>query len=281
MIDLHAHSTVSDGALSPEHLVALGHSEGLNALALTDHDTVAGLNSAQRAAKQSGIEFVAGIELEVDFQPGSFHLLGLGLDRWHGRHRKRLEQSLYHRKQRNLEMVARMQQAGIPIEYRELTELAGHDTVGRPHFAALLLEKGVISKLQEAYDGFIGNGKQFYVQKHSPDVGEACAAIHAAGGVAVVAHPHTLSLAWEELVLSLKRWKGQGLDGLEAYAAALSVSEGHRYAALAEELGLIVTAGSDFHTPYAGSRRLGRGPEDQTIEDRFLTELLEYKHGRS
>jgi predicted metal-dependent phosphoesterase TrpH len=280
VIELHAHSTASDGALSPTQLVSLAHSEGLSALALTDHDTVAGLDEAKRAADTREITFVAGIELEVDFPRGTFHLLGLGLDHWHGRHRKRLEQSLRYRKERNLAMVEQMQQAGIDIEYKELADLAGHDTVGRPHFAALLLKKGVISKLHEAYDGFIGNGKRFYVQKRSPDVGAACAVIHAAGGVAVLAHPHTLGLDWDELGTALKRWKGQGLDGVEAYNATTPVEEGHRYAAVADELGLVTTAGSDFHTPYGGNRRLGRGPGDQPIEDTFLNDLMEYKRGR-
>lgn len=279
MVELHAHSTASDGALSPTQLVSLAHSEHLSALALTDHDTVAGLDEAKQAAEKRGITFVPGIELEVDFAPGTFHVLGLLIERWHGRHGKRLEQSLRHRKERNLAMVELMKQAGIDIEYQELAELAGHDTVGRPHFAALLLKKGVISKLHEAYDGFIGNGKPFYVQKRSPDVGAACAVIHSAGGVAVLAHPHTLGLDWDELGTALKRWRGQGLDGVEAYNATAPIEEGHRYSALAAELGLVSTAGSDFHTPYGGNRRLGRGPGDQPIEDKFLNDLLEYKRG--
>ncbi len=279
MVELHAHSTASDGALSPTRLVALAHSDKLRAIALTDHDTVAGLNEARQAANKRGIEFVPGIELEVDFSPGTFHLLGLALERWDGKVRRRLEQSLQYRKKRNLEMVELMRAAGISITYEELASLAGHDTVGRPHFAALLLKKGVISTLHEAYHTLIGNGKRFYVQKRSPDLGEACATIHAAGGVAVLAHPHTLGIDWDELSRSLRRWKGQGLDGIEAYNATASLSDGHRFAALGKELGLLVSAGSDFHTPYAGNRRLGIGPDGKPIEDRFLVELLEYKRG--
>ncbi|MFP4376157.1 MAG: PHP domain-containing protein [Spirochaetales bacterium] len=279
MVELHAHSTASDGALSPKRLVALAASEKLTALALTDHDTVDGLDEAVKAAEQYGIQFLPGIELEVDFNPGTFHLLGLALDRWTGRVRKRLEQSKKYRKERNLEMVRLMQEAGIPITYRELTELSGHDTVGRPHFAALLHKKGVIGSPHEAYASMIGNHGKFYRQKKSPHIGQACAAIHAAGGVAVLAHPHTLELDLHDLQRSLLRWKSEGLDGIEAYNATAPIEDGHRFAALGRELGLVVTAGSDFHTPYSGSRRIGIGPGGMPIEDAIIDELLEYKHG--
>jgi hypothetical protein len=279
MVELHAHSTASDGALSPKQLVSLAKSAGCSALALTDHDTVAGLDEAAAASEKNGVRFLGGIELEVDFEPGTFHLLGLALEKWHGRVRKRLEQSLRFRKERNLAMVGMMREAGIDISYRELTEVSGHDTVGRPHFATLLHKKGVINSPEEAYATMIGNSGRFYRRKKSPEIGQACAAIHAAGGVAVIAHPHTLQLDWHDLERRLIRWKSEGLDGIEAYNATAPVEEGHQYAALGRELDLVVTAGSDFHSPYAGGRQIGIGPNGMPIEDRFLEELLEYKNG--
>jgi len=259
--------------------VELAASENLSALALTDHDTVDGLDEAAKAADRHGIHFLPGIELEVDFTPGTFHLLGLALDRWKGRVKKRLEQSKRYRKERNLEMVKLMQEAGIPITYHELTEVSGHDTVGRPHFATLLHKKGVIGSPHEAYATMIGNHGRFYRQKKSPQIGQACAAIHAAGGVAILAHPHTLELDWHDLERSLLRWKSEGLDGIEAYNATAPLEDSHRFAMLGRELGLVVTAGSDFHTPYTGSRRIGRGPGGMPIEDAVVDELLEYKNG--
>lgn len=270
MIDLHAHSTASDGTLTPSQLVSLAVSEGLSAIALTDHDTVAGLSEAASAAAAYGIPFIAGIELEVDWKPGVFHLLGLGLTHWNGRLKRRLEQVRRFRKTRNEHMIRRLRDGGIEIDYQELMGISGHDTVGRPHFAQALLNRGVVSSHQEAFDRFIGNGKKYYERKQSISVGRACGAIHAAGGLAVIAHPQTLQLGWSELQRLLHRWKHEGVDGVEAYHPNMKCTDGHRIAALAEELGLMVTAGSDFHAPGRMGRRLGRSCDGQGIDDRFL-----------
>lgn len=270
MIDLHAHSTASDGSLTPTELVSLAVAEGLSAVGLTDHDTVAGLDEAVAAAQRAGIGFVPGIELEVAWQPGVFHLLGLGLKRWDGEVRNALEQVRRFRKDRNLRMVERFRRAGIPITYEELTEISGHDTVGRPHFARWLLDHGTVSSMQEAFNTLIGDGKPFYERKEGLSVGKTCAAVHLAGGIAVVAHPQTLRMNWEDLAKSLKRWKGEGLDGVEAYHANLSCNDSHRIAELGRNLDLIVTGGSDFHGPPRTDRRLGRCCDGKPIDDAFL-----------
>jgi hypothetical protein len=279
MIDLHAHSTASDGSLSPGQLISLAANEGLSAIALTDHDTVAGLDEAADAAERASIRFVPGIELEVAWPNGVFHLLGLGLRRWHGKLRESLEQVRRFRKERNLRMVERLRSAGIPITYEELTEVSGHDTVGRPHFAQWLLRHGTVSSMQEAFDTMIGNGGPFYERKEGLSVGKTCKAVHDAGGVAVVAHPQTLRMSWGDLAKSLKRWRGEGLDGVEAYHANLTCNDAHRIAALANELGMIVTAGSDFHGPPRTDRRLGRTCDGRPIDDRFLDAIGVYDHG--
>lgn len=278
MIDLHAHSTASDGTLSPTDLVALAASEGLTAVALTDHDTVAGLDEAEAAAHEAGVGFVPGIELEVEWPSGVFHMLGLGLQRWDGEVRERLELALTFRKERNLEMIDELRRAGIPVTYDELVAIAGHDTVGRPHFAQWLLSHGVVSSMQEAFDTLIGDGQPCYVAKKGLSVGRTCDAVHAAGGLAVVAHPQTLRMNWDDLGRSLKRWKGEGLDGVEAYHANLTCNDGHRIAALAHDIGLITTAGSDFHGPGRTDRRLGRSCDGMPIDDRFLEPIGVYAH---
>jgi predicted metal-dependent phosphoesterase TrpH len=275
MVDLHTHSTASDGALSPTELVETAASEGLKAIALTDHDTVDGLDEASRAARRLGIVLVPGIELEVDFGPGVFHLLGLGLKRWRGPLRKRLEKVRQFRLERNIQMVKLFQDAGFPVTYEELREISGHDTVGRPHFAQLLVQKGIASSLQQAFNRFIGNGCRFYVRKKTLGVGASCATVHAAGGIAVVAHPQTLQLSWDDLSRNLHRWKHEGVDGVEAYHPNVTCRDGHRYASLAEELGLSVTAGSDFHVPGRLGGRLGRTCDGQPIDDRFLDQFAE------
>lgn len=275
MIDLHTHSTASDGTLTPTELMDLASATGLTALALTDHDTVDGLDEALAAARRLEIMFIPGIELEIDWQPGVFHMLGLGLKRWSGPLRRRLELVREYRTERNLRMVEHMRQAGIDVHYDELLAVAGHATVGRPHFAALLTQKGVVKTTQEAFDRFIGDGRPFYERKRAFSVGRACATIHAAGAKAVVAHPHTLQLGWKELRRSLHRWKHEGLDGIEAYNPNVSLNEADRFAALAGELGLIVTAGSDFHAPGQPDRRLGYSCGNRPIDTRFLEPFVE------
>ncbi len=270
MIDLHAHSTASDGSLTPTELVSLAHSEGLVAVALTDHDTVAGLDEAASAAERAGIRFIPGIELEVEWDNGVFHVLGLGLSSWHGEFETRLEATRARRTRRNESMVELLQRAGIPITYDELLRMAGHDTVGRPHFARWLLRHGAVRTLQEAFDTMIGEGQPFYLPKEGLSVGKTCDLVHMAGGRAVLAHPQTLRLGWDELQRSLKRWRGEGLDGVEAYHANLTCRDAHRLVAMAEDLGLIVTAGSDYHGPPRTDRRLGRTCDGMIIDDRFL-----------
>ena len=276
MIDLHAHSTASDGTLTPTELITLAASEGLSAVALTDHDTVAGLDEAAAAAHEAGIGFVPGIELEVEWETGVFHMLGIGLERWDGDARERLELALTFRKERNLAMIDELRRAGIPIAYDELVQIAGHDTVGRPHFAQWLLSHDVVSSMQEAFDTLIGDGQPCYVAKRGLSVGKTCDAVHAAGGLAVVAHPQTLRMRWDDLARWLKRWKGEGLDGVEAYHANLTCNDGHRLAALADDIGLITTAGSDFHGPPRTDRRLGRSCDGIPIDDRLLEPIGRY-----
>ncbi len=269
MVDLHAHSTASDGTLAPAELIGLADAEGLRAIALTDHDTVAGLDEATAAARARSIRFVPGIELEVEHFQGVFHLLGLGLANWTGSAGDRLGLAQRFREERNLEMVSRLNQGGVPVEYDQLIEIAGHKNVGRPHFARWLKQNGHVTSFQEAFDTMLGEGARFYVPKRGLSVGKTCDIVHSAGGVAVLAHPHTLRLDWDDLARSLKRWRGEGLDGVEAYHANLACRDGHRIAAMARELGLITTAGSDFHSP-DGGRRLGRSCDERPIDDRFL-----------
>lgn len=261
--------------LAPTELIELAVEEGLSAIALTDHDTVDGLDEAADAASRLGILFVPGIELEIEWETGVFHLLGLGLAAWTGDLRSRLERVRKYRTERNLRMVGLMKQAGIRIDYSELLEMAGHETVGRPHFARALQVKGHVSTLQEAFDKFIGYGRPFYQQKRALTVGQACAAVHAAGGKTVIAHPGTLSLSWDELPRTLHRWKHEGVDGIEAYHPGNTLAEAHRYAAIGKEIGLIVTAGSDFHGLSGSDVRLGRSSGGQRIDVEFLKPFLE------
>lgn len=275
MIDLHTHSTASDGTLPPSELVQYAHAMGLSAIALTDHDTVAGLDEASAEAGELGITFVGGIELEISVERGVFHLLGLGLTDWHGRLRDDLEAVQAFRKARNISMLTRLREAGLEAGYADLRRISGHDTVGRPHFAQLLVEKGLAKSYQDAFDRFIGDGRPFYETKQTLTLEAAAGAIHAAGGKAIVAHPHTLQLGWSALESRLAEWQCVGLDGIEAYHSNVGCETARRLETLATSLGMVVSSGSDYHGPHLSERRLGRTCDGKPIEDRFLGAFVE------
>ncbi len=257
MVDFHSHSTASDGLLAPRALVELASRRGLKALALTDHDTVDGLNEASTTCREYGLAFVPGIELEVDYEGGEFHLLGLGLQHWSGGWTRRLKEVQQMRTVRNQRIFARMQEAGISGHYADVEALAGGGQVGRPHFARFLVERGKVETIQDAFTHFLGRGQLFHEAKAAFPLDEAIAMLHEAGGLAFLAHPKTLRVSVGTLTALLRQWKQEGLDGLEAWHPGAELRVARRYEAVARELGLKVSAGSDFHGDTRPDRQCG------------------------
>ncbi len=270
MVDLHTHSTASDGTLTPTELVEVCRVEGVTTVALTDHDTIEGVEEAAAAGAARGVTVIAGIELEIEYAaPGAFHLLGLGLTRRSSELTSFLSGVHIMRQDRNARMVERMRAAGIAVHEDEIAEFAGGDVLARPHFAQFLVERGIARSIQEAFDRFLGDGKLFYEPKGASSLEEAAAVVHSAGGVAVVAHPKTLFLSISSLRERLREWKTQGLDGVEAYHSNARLTDCRKIEALAREEGLMVSAGSDYHGPQRADRRLGRTAEGIAIEHHF------------
>jgi predicted metal-dependent phosphoesterase TrpH len=274
MVDLHSHSTASDGRLSPTNLVALAATRRLTALALTDHDTVAGLAEAERAANDRGIRFIPGIELEVESDTGEFHLLGLDIGSRNQDWSRRLGEIQVLRDQRNRRIFAKMTEAGIRGDYDEVKALAQGGQVGRPHFAQFLVNRGKVETIQEAFNHFLGTGRLFYEKKAAFPLARALELVHDAGGFAVVAHPTSLQLSFTELEVKLGEWKTLGLDGVEAWHPGTEPRHCRRIETIARNLGLKVTAGSDFHGENRPDRQLGLTSGGKTIEDSVLEELL-------
>lgn len=270
MIDLHTHSTVSDGALTPSQLIARAASLGLTAIALTDHDTVSGLHEARRAAVGTGVRVIPGIEIEVEFPPGEFHLLGLGMNRWDGSFERYLVKLNQRRHERNLKILRNIRAAGIPATFEELREIAGEGVIGRPHIARLLVNKGVVRNIGEAFHKYLGKGMKFYEPREALILEEAAALIHGAGGKAIIAHPLSLCISLGKLPAILTRWIDFGIDGLEAYHSNATLRECRRLETIALGLGLIVTAGSDFHGDTRPDRQLGKTAEGMEIPDSYL-----------
>lgn len=270
MVDLHTHSSVSDGTLSPRELLALAAERGLSALALTDHDTMEGLPEARAAAEGLGIRFIAGIELDIAFEPGECHLLGLALDRPTDEFAAAVEEFSARRKARNLAILDLMREAGIEADYAEVERYAAGNVVGRPHFASFLVDRRIVRSHEQAFLRYLGKGRPFYVPKASIELRRAVRLIKESGGAAVLAHPLSLYVAWGRLPSVLAEWKELGLDGIEAWHPTAKVRACERLEKIAAELGLAATAGSDFHGDNRPDRKLGTTAGGRKIEDRFL-----------
>ena len=282
LIDLHTHSAASDGSLSPSSLMAEAAKRSITALALTDHDTIAGLEEAEKAALGLGIQFIPGIEIEIEWlnrlktaKEGEFHLLGLGIDRLSPGFIAAVEELAQRRQNRNLEIVEKMNKAGITVSYEEIKALSagprqGGESIGRPHFADYLVRRKIVKNRDQAFKRYMGKGKPFYVPKAGLEFDRAVLEIHKAGGIAVLAHPMSLYTAWGRLPDLIKNLKERGLDGLEAWHPSAKVSSCKRLEELGKKLGLCVTAGSDFHGEARPDRKLGITAGGKKIDGSYL-----------
>jgi predicted metal-dependent phosphoesterase TrpH len=276
VIDLHAHTTASDGRLSPTELVAKAQAEGLTALAITDHDTTAGVAEAQAAGRDLGIEVIPGIEISVAFEVGTFHMLGLFIDPHDPTLATELEKVLEARNARNRVIAEKLNRMGVPIRLTDVIEMAGGGVVGRPHFARVMIDMCVVRDLSEAFQRFLKKGGPAYEGRYRTDREEAISLIHSAGGVSVLCHPHTLGLdEGGEQRAFFAELKALGLDALEAHYGEYRASERRRYEALAAAEGLLVSGGSDFHAEGYRGPRLSRGRSGIPVPVEILSALRE------
>ena len=220
---------------------------GLTALAVTDHDTTAGIAEATEAGKRLGVEIVPGIELSADIERGQCHILGLFIDPANEPLLTRLVDVVEKRNTRNAKIVEKIREDGIDLTLAEVEAEAGGEIVARPHFARLLIKKGRFATVQEAFDIGLARGGAYYVERGRIGQREAIDLIHGAGGVAILAHPNNLKLSPDETEATIIRLKEQGLDGIEARYNLHSTSVTGWYLMLAGDLGLLTSGGSDFH----------------------------------
>ncbi len=273
MIDLHTHSTASDGSYSPTDLIRYAKTKGLRALALTDHDCVDGLQEAIDVGKKMGLEVIPGVELSAKFPNGTMHILGLFVNPSDPIFLQRLAVLQEARSQRNPKIVKKLQDLGIKITYDEVVTASGGGQVGRPHFARVLMEKGYVKTIGEAFEKYLKNGGTAYVEKERFSPAECITLIHKAGGVAILAHPFTLYLSVEELDRLLEQLTPTGLDGLEVYYSVHTPEQTAQYEQLARKWGLVATGGSDFHGEYKPKIDLGVGTGSLQVPYSVLEEL--------
>ena len=271
-IDLHAHTTASDGSLSPTELVRKAAAEGLSALAVTDHDTIAGLSEARDEAKRAGIELVSGMELSVKWDEGTFHLLGYLFEEGPGLAEGLAKlQALRH--DRNLRMVAKMIDLGVGITYDEVVAESGGGQVGRPHMAKALIKKGHAASVHDAFEKLLRRGKPAYVVVDRLEPEDAFSLVRRAGGVPVVAHPYQLKLKDAELEARVAEWKKSGLGGIEVQHSSHDASRQSFLDGLAKRHDLAATGGSDFHGETKPEVQLGRAGGGARIPLSRLDEL--------
>jgi len=277
IIDLHAHSTASDGSDPPARLVAIAAETGLGAIALTDHDTQMGIEEAAAAAAHAGVELIPGVELSLQHERGGMHLLVLWLENGAGPLQNRLEGLRLGRDERNMRIVEQLSAAGLPLTIEEIVEQAGGGSVGRPHIAAVMMARGYVPDIRTAFDLWLGSGRPGYVGRARLDPGEAIGLARESGAVPVLSHPHTLGITTAgEMAAVLGPLADAGLVGLEAMYSSYRPHERDGYAHLARRFGLIPTGGSDYHGTYKPGLALGTGYGDLVVPGSVLDELREH-----
>ncbi len=254
-VDLHCHSTASDGTLPPAEVVRLAQRNGLSALALSDHDTIGGIAEAAAEAERIGIDFLPAIEISCECPaPGTMHLLGYGVDPNSAILHDLTRRLIDARDNRNPRIIQRLNELGVAITMEELEQEAGGAVVGRPHIAAILARKGYVSSIKQAFDKYLGQGGAAYFDKERITPREAFGLVRDSGGLPVLAHPVQLRTENDaELERVLKDCKDLGLAGLEVVHSDHDAAHVRKYTALADRFGLIKTGGSDFH----GSNKSG------------------------
>lgn len=243
-VDLHVHTTYSDGTDSPDEVVARAKALGLGAVAITDHDTLEGIEPAIAAGKRHHIEIIPGVELGSDYHGHEVHILGYLVDVQDRDFLARLSSIRSDRELRMENMVKKLQDFGFPVHLDRVRAISVKGSLGRPHLAAAMVETGMVKTKAEAFDQYIGHGKPAYVPRSKLSPEEAVQMLRACGGVAVLAHPGLI-----ELPVPLEDLMRAGLDGLEAYHPGHSRELASYYERLAKKRGLIATGGSDYHGP--------------------------------
>jgi predicted metal-dependent phosphoesterase TrpH len=286
MIDLHTHTTISDGGDSPTELVRKAAAAGLDVIAVTDHDNDAGCDEAVDEGGRAGVEVVRGVEISCDvedlkergFTPTerpTMHLLGYFIPAGENGLSAALRDLQYHRANRNQLMVDKLNELSVPITFEEVEMEAGGpgSQIGRPHFAAVLVRHGVVPDYQAAFDEYLAKGAKAYMTRKLYKPVEAIELMISAGVVPVLAHPFTLNLAIDDLEVFVDALVEAGLQGIEGYHGDLPEIEQEPYRALGEAKGLIVSGGSDYHGDMRPDRGMPGGKHDVIVPDAVLDQL--------
>lgn len=281
MIDLHVHTSMSDGTTSPREVVRLAASIGLRAIAVTDHDTVDAVASAQEEGRSQGVEVVAGVEISSQWQTGILHILGYFVNPGDRKLLDALEQLRIGRVERVPKIVSKLRDQDVIIRVEDVHREAAGGVPGRPHVANVMLQQGVVKSLQEAFDRYLKKGAPAYVEKVKLPPDEAVAVIVEAGGVAVIAHPYSLKLNDpDSLEQVVKKLAAMGIQGIEAFYPRHTREQTKMYLDMATRLNLVATGGTDFHGGNKPTIKLGIIPGQAPLPYSILEDLIRVRSGR-
>jgi len=275
MIDLHSHSTFSDGSLTPEQLVREAERARISALALTDHDSISGLERFMAACSKSIVRGVPGVEISVDCNPSdaTMHILGYFIDPANAQLNEHINRLRDGRQHRNEEILKRLNAMGLMLNMNEISAFAGENNVGRLHFAQALMARGYVRNTHEAFDKYLAKGKSGYANRLRFKPIGGVEMIRQAGGIAVLAHPFTLNLGKQALADCVGKLAQAGLQGIETYYPQHSPKMVRQYLDLAKQFHLIATGGTDFHGTPMPDIKLGRGFGALNVPNAVLEQL--------
>jgi predicted metal-dependent phosphoesterase TrpH len=273
MIDLHTHSTCSDGSDPPSRIVELAAIAGCGTLALTDHDGLSGIEEARREAAVRGIRFIPGCEVSCKFSPGTLHMLCYFVEPGGGPLQDQLERLRRDRATRNTRLVERLNELGAGITMGDVEAEAGGTTLGRPHFAAALVKHGVVGSYEEAFDRLLGKGRPAYIPKAVISPEATIEAARGSGALAVLAHPLSLGLDPASLERTVAELAEAGLTGMECWYGRYDDTERAGLASIARRHGLVATGGSDYHGTFKPDLSVGTGRGDLDVPDSVPDEL--------
>ena len=273
MIDLHTHTNCSDGSMTPAELVRHAKKSGLSAIALTDHDTTDGIAEAIKTAEEVGLILIPGVEISTEAE-SQVHILGFGIDPENEVLKGSFAKQQRERQINFAKYLVRFAELGFPMTREEVLAYAPSGYVGRAHYARVMMDKGYVSSVKEAFDRYLGIGMPCYIKREVMHPKEAIRCVHAAGGVAFFAHPHQTKLPDDKLFALMKELKEAGLDGVEGYYPEYSDEMGEKFRFWAKELGLMLSGGSDYHCQMKPHIEIGTGINHNLSVPDELAEMI-------
>lgn len=248
--DLHVHTTASDGSLNAQQIVSEAKRLGIKTMAITDHDTIGNVNDCIAEGKKQEVRIIPGIELSAEIDKGKMHILGFGIDTSNEEFKTIMKMLRVEREVRNANIIDALKHLfGIEIQIQDVRKFAKGETIGKPHIAAAIVEKGYCNDIEQAFHKFVGSKRLEGIDRKKLPPRSCIELIRRAGGIAFLAHPNSLKLSKQSTFEKIKELKGYGLAGVEAYHSSLSLTQNKSYVKMANELGLMISCGSDFHGP--------------------------------